>query len=53
LATQLIKIMPTFQNHPDIFPIVYKVTDKYAVLGKLNTEKAINDLTKLESEFLI
>ena len=41
----------TFQNHPDIFPIVYKVTDKYAVLEKLNTEKAINDLTKLESEF--
>ena len=41
----------TFQKHPDIFPIVYKVTDKYAVLEKLNTEKAINELEKLQTEF--
>ena len=41
----------TFQNHPDIFPIVYKVTDKYAVLEKLNTKKAIDELEKLEAEF--
>ena len=41
----------TFQNHPDIFPIVYKVTDKYAVLEKLNTKKAIDELEKLETEF--
>ena len=41
----------TFQKHPDIFPIIYKVTDKYAVLEKLNTEKAIDELEKLETEF--
>jgi hypothetical protein len=41
----------TFQKHPNIFPIVYKVTDKYAVLEKLNTEKAINELEKLQTEF--
>ena len=41
----------TFQNHPDIFPIVYKVTDKYAVLEKLNTKKAIDELEKL-AQFL-
>ena len=41
----------TFQKHPDIFPIVYKVTDKYSVLEKLNTEKAINELEKLQTEF--
>ena len=28
----------TFQKHPDIFPIIYKVTDKYAVLEKLSEE---------------
>ena len=41
----------TFQKHPDIFPIIYKVTDKYAVLEKLNTEKAIDELEKLQTEF--
>ena len=37
----------TFQKHPDIFPIVYKVTDKYAILEKLNTKKVIDELEKL------
>ena len=41
----------TFQKHPDIFPIVYKVTDKYAILEKLNTKKVIDELEKLEVEF--
>ena len=41
----------TFQKHPDIFPIVYKVTDKYAILEKLNTKKVIDELEKLEAEF--
>ena len=41
----------TFQKHPDIFPIVYKVTDKYAILDKLNTKKVIDELEKLEAEF--
>ena len=40
-----------FQKHPNIFPIVYKVTDKYAVLEKLNTKKATDELEKLQTEF--
>jgi hypothetical protein len=46
-----IEQIDTFQQYPNIFPIVYKVTDKYAVLEKLNTEKAINELEKLQTEF--
>ena len=41
----------TFQKHPDIFPIVYKITDKYAVLEKLDVNQAITELEKLEVEF--
>jgi hypothetical protein len=33
-----------FQKHPDIFPLIYKVTDKYAVLEKLNINKAYNEM---------
>ena len=40
-----------FQKHPDIFPIVYKITDKYAVLEKLDVNQAITELEKLEVEF--
>jgi hypothetical protein len=41
----------TFQKHPDIFPIVYKITDKYAVLEKLDVNQVITELEKLEVEF--
>ena len=37
-----------FQKHPDIFPLVYKVTDKYAILEKLNVGKAYDEMVSLE-----
>jgi len=46
-----IEQIDTFQKYPNIFPKVYKVTDKYAVLEKLDVNQAITELEKLEIEF--
>lgn len=35
-----------FKQHPDIFPKVYKVTDKYAIIEKLDDKGALNDNDK-------
>ncbi len=45
------KHIDIFQKHPNIFPKVYKATDKYAVLEKLDIDQAITELEKLEAEF--
>ena len=39
-----------FQKHPDIFPIVYKVTEKYVVLEKLDDNKPYYDLKNLYNQ---
>jgi len=46
-----IEQIDTFQQYPNIFPIVYKVTDKYAVLEKLDVDQAVAELEKLNVEF--
>lgn len=38
-----------FQEHPDIFPKVKKISEKYVVLEKLDTNKAISEYTTLDS----
>ena len=39
-----------FKEHPDIFPIVHKVTDKYVILEKLDAKKAREDIQNLGKE---
>jgi hypothetical protein len=41
-----------FQKHPDIFPIVYKVTDKYIVLEKLDDIKPSDELENLYNQVI-
>jgi hypothetical protein len=41
-----------FKEHPDIFPKVYKITDKYAILEKLNAKKAYNELKDLYNQVI-
>lgn len=36
-----------FQSHPDIFPIVYKINDKYVSLERLDTSRALSEHQKL------
>ena len=38
-----------FQEHPDIFPKVYEVKDKYVRLEKLDTNKAVDEYLTLDS----
>jgi len=38
-----------FQGHPDIFPKVLGIKDKYVTLEKLDTNKAMNEYTTLDS----
>lgn len=38
-----------FQEHPDIFPKILKSNNKYVVLEKLDTNKAISEYTTLDS----
>lgn len=42
------KEMEIFQSHPDIFAKVYKLTDKYAVIERLNTDQIVSDMFKLQ-----
>lgn len=39
--------MKVFQSHPDIFAKVYKVTDRYAIIEKLDTSSIEEDLEML------
>ena len=38
-----------FQEHPDIFPKIIKLEDKFVKLEKLDTNKAISEYTTLDS----
>jgi hypothetical protein len=38
-----------FQEHPDIFPKIIKSNNKYVILEKLDTNKAISEYTTLDS----
>lgn len=46
------KEMDMFKLHPDIFAHVYKVTDRYAVIEKLETKTIKQELYKLSEDFL-
>lgn len=45
--------LETFKNHPNLFPKVYKITDKYAVIEKLNDKKAREDIKKAFSYLML
>jgi len=38
-----------FEDHPNIFPKIIKSSDKYVILEKLDTNKAMNEYTTLDS----
>ena len=37
----------TMQQHPNLFPIIYKINEKFVVLEKLNNESAKNNYKAL------
>jgi hypothetical protein len=41
-----------FKKYPNVFPKVYKITNKYAVLEKLNTSKVFNELKNLYNQVI-
>ena len=41
-----------FKKHPDIFPIIYKVTDTYVIVEKLDSKRANQELSILRNDIL-
>jgi hypothetical protein len=42
----------TFKKYPQYFPEVYKITDKYIILEKLDTERVKQELFKMEDDLV-
>lgn len=47
------KWVDTFIKYPDMFPIIYKSTDNYVILERLDTDKVKNELKIMEDDILI